>query len=238
MAGCDRSQPEEPPETARLASASDNCLTGSKGTYPEPLGPMFAAAFGEAAPFRRSASDGCYVYEPAEAIPLGGTTALISGATGPDCHACSGTLSVHYLQGEGESWRLAGAWRDISDLAAWGKVPQWKLRNDLTPHPALELTVTDGNQGYFCTLVSLIELTPTAPVVRIPATAIGYDSSGVGGDEAAHIVTAEMVAIPAGGITVRYSGDRTGELRFTRTDGEYVAAGTNPVEGCQWEEAE
>ncbi|GEM_PF-3321575 len=238
LAGCERS-PSDAEPAALVAPNVLACVSGEPGRYPDPLGPLFRAAYGETAPLRRARDDGdCFTYEPVQAIPLAGQTALVSGASGSDCHACAGTLSIHYLAQAGDAYRKTGAWPDISSLSAWGKLPQWQLRDDLTQAPALQVTLTDGNHGYNCTLMELIELTPAGPVVRIPKTPIGYDDSGATDD--AHVVTAKIARTRDGGVTLRYSGSASGTLSFSKPDAAddnarlYVAQGTNPIADCRW----
>jgi hypothetical protein len=79
---------------------------------PAELDKAFAAAFGHAAPYTMTASGGAlekpteFTYTPSGLVDVApGIVALISEGQLADfgCHACFGTLAIHYLKRDGET---------------------------------------------------------------------------------------------------------------------------------------
>jgi len=104
------------------------------------------------------------------------------------------------------------------------------VRTDLLQFPVLELRTYFGNNGYDCDWVSLAELTPEKPVMRISSTVAGYDDSGAVEDGSE--TTSAIVERGSGknGIRLVYSGSHSASVDLVRVKGRYVA-GRNPLTG-------
>ena len=116
-------------------------------------------------------------------VDLGqGRWALISEGQGGEGHVSSGSLSIHYLRRTADGFERIGAWPEIGVGGTWGAPPQWEVRTDLTPSPAITAQAGGTWQGYTCTWGQLIELTPERPIVRAGQLKMNFDSSGALGD--------------------------------------------------------
>lgn len=193
----------------------------------------FQAAFGQAAPAVRESDRGRLTYTPGALRWVGSRALLVSpGISESGCHACTGALAVHYLEPEGEKFRVAGGWEDAIAAGAYGKPPEWSLSTLLSPQPMLRTRMRDGNQGYFCTVETFYELGPQGPrkVADIP---VGYDDIGARGEAGRKIDGKIINAIPNQSFDVVYSGSRAFSEHYVRGPGGYaVAGGKSTMETC------
>lgn len=198
---------------------------------------MFEAAFGVSPPLGRPAPAGgresCYRYEPAGTVRLAKTEALISEAFTEDCHGCFGTLSIHYLRKVNNAFERVGGWIDVAAGNGWGRPPRWIVRRDLTRYPALEIRTEFSNNGYGCEWISLIELTPKRPIIRIQKTAAGYDTTGAVGHEKGQAITSVFRLDRNGDINLIFEGTSAGALKYSPYQDGYVASGQNPTATCE-----
>jgi hypothetical protein len=147
-------------------------------TKQEQLGRAFAAAFGSPLQAKGDVNGQAVVYRPGTILWIGDRAVLISPAKATDdCHACAGTLAVHYLKAVGDKFEVTGAWPDLVSGAGWGAAPKWKLTNAFTNFPSIYEEGTGGGQGYVCTTATLIELVPSGPVKSGPIP-LHYDNGG------------------------------------------------------------
>jgi hypothetical protein len=155
------------------------------------------------------------VYRPATLRWIGDRAVLISPAkaTG-DCHACAGTLAVHYLKAAGDQFEVTGAWPDVVSGAGWGAAPKWKIADTFTNAPAIYVQGTGGGQGFVCTTATIVELAPTGPLKSGPIP-LHYDNAGAVSDPQARVqFDGKFVNVRKG---VSFDLAVTGSQTFTET---------------------
>jgi hypothetical protein len=192
----------------------------------------FEAAFGQRGPAPRTVADYKITFSPGVLRWIGSRAVLVSpGVSESGCHACTGALAVHYLEPEGDRFRVAGRWEDSLAVGAFGKPPEWSLSTLLSTQPMLRTRIRDGNQGYFCTSETFYELGPQGPrkVVDIP---IGYDDVGALGDSGKKIDGKIINAIRNQSFDVVYSGSRRFSEHYVRGAGGFTVAGKSTMETC------
>lgn len=144
----------------------------------EQLGRAFAAVFHAQGQAKGEVNGQTVVYRPGTIQWIGDTAVLISPAKATDdCHACAGTLAVHYLKAAGDKFQVTGAWPDVVAGAGWGAAPKWKITSAFTSNPAIYEEGTGGGQGYVCATATLIELAASGPVKSGPIP-LHYDNEG------------------------------------------------------------
>jgi hypothetical protein len=101
-------------------------------------------------------------FSPAQLFQLSpGLFVLVSKGVDPvGCHACSGILAVHYLKRTTDGFDLLSQSGPIGPRAGFGAAPDFTIRTDLFPFPALQVQESDGGQGCGSTAARLYELTP------------------------------------------------------------------------------
>lgn len=241
VVGCSKEDSQNPPTKPQRGFERETVERTSceieKRVASTSLERMFEAAFGASPPLGRPAPAGgresCYRYEPAGTVRLGKTEAFISEAFTEDCHGCFGTLSIHYLRQVNNAFERAGSWEDIAAGNGWGRPPSWTVRRDLTRYPALEIRTEFSNNGYGCEWISLIELTPNRPIIRIQQTAAGYDTTGAVGHERGQAITSAFRLDRDGNINLVFEGTSVGTLKYSLIQDAYVASGRNPAVTCE-----
>ncbi len=193
----------------------------------------FQAAWGSAAPVTwrapdAGADDEAMTYSKATLVPLGGDRfALVSEGQGGESHASDGSLAIHYLTRTPAGFTRTGAWPNIVAGGTFGAPPQWAIRTDLTPAPALVTTAGGTWQGYSCSSSDLIELTPERPILRTDGIPVSYDDSGAK-EDGAEAMEGELAPDMKGrSFSVRYTGDRTVTVRYALRGQRYEAT-TSP----------
>jgi hypothetical protein len=199
----------------------------------EQLVRAFEAAFGQRGTASRTVGDYRLTFSAGALRWTGPRAILISpGVSESNCHACAGALAVHYLEPDGEKFRVAGRWEDALTVGAFGKPPEWSLSTLLSPQPMLRTRIRDGNQGYFCTVETFYELGPQGPrkVADIP---VGYDDVGALGDSGKKIDGKIINAVRNQSFDVVYSGSRRFSEHYVRGPGGFaVAGGKSTMERC------
>lgn len=212
--------PATAPPTATAPSANDETAA-------------FQAAWGSAAPVTYRAPDAkpddeAMTYSKGTLVPLGSDRfALVSEGHGGDGHVSAGALAIHYLNRTPGGFTRIGAWPDIVSGGTFGSPPQWTIRADLTPSPALVTEAGGTWQGYSCSWSDVVELTPQRPIVRADGIPVGYDDSGARETGAADMEGALTPDIKGQSFSVRYTGDRTDVVRYALS-GERYQATTRP----------
>lgn len=201
----------------------------------EQLGRAFAAAFGKPGQASAEMNGQTVVYKPGSILWIGDRAVLISPAkSGDDCHACAGTLAIHYLKAAGHKFEVAGAWPDLVGGAGWGAAPKWKLTDAFTNFPGIYVEGTAGGQGHVCTSATLIELAPSAPVKSGPIP-LHYDNEGAVDDEQSKVqIDGKFVNVKKGvSFDVAYSGAQPfTESWVRRGDGFVLEGGPSRVTQC------
>jgi hypothetical protein len=198
----------------------------------EQLARAFQAAFGEAAQATRTIDDSKIAFAPGTLRWTGNRAILISAGVGTDCHACTGALAVHYLEPDGDRFRVTGRWEDAIAAGAYGKPPNWSFSTLLSAQPMLRTRMRDGNQGYFCANETFYEFGPQGPrkVADVP---IGYDDIGARGKTGKKIDGQIINAISDQSFDVVYSGSRRFSEHYVRGSGGYAVAGRSTMETCR-----
>lgn len=227
--GGDQKDPAAPAAPPATSTATAQALTPDQA---------FRLAFGTAAPAERtvpgrgSDTEQTYTYTPARLVPLGEVTALISTATNAsDCHACAGTLAVHYLTRAGGGWTRTGAWPEIVVGNGFGQPPSFRLRTDLGGGTFIESEAGWSGQGYTCTRIDLIELTPQGAVVRAEGIPTHWDNAGT--VDTPRTQDGTLARGPDGKLRVTYTGQKAGFADYELVGGKYVrVSGHDLFEEC------
>jgi hypothetical protein len=225
--------PPPVPQPAPVNQAGPAPATGIRARPErEQLAAAFAAAFG--ANGARSVGDNEYRYEPGGLTWIGERAVLVSpGTNSQDCHACAGTLAVHYLAPEGDGFRVTGAWLEGGGFDDYGRPPEWGFSSELTGQPMLRTASGGGNQGIFCNQVAFTEFSEGGPrqAVEVP---VGYsNASGLGGpDDGAQIEGRIRNVRPNQSFEVAYSGTRAFVERWLFRDGRWAPERPTQVPTC------
>lgn len=170
----------EAPPTATDERAAREPLHRTRAMPPaEALAIAFRAAFDADGEARRTVGDQTYVYRPERMHWIGNKAMLISlGRNLSDCHACGGTLAVHYLEPYGNGLRVTGAWLETEASSSNGAPPNVvEISRALARYPVVQATGGGTWQGYICTVAWLVELRPEGPVTSGPIP-ISHSNAG------------------------------------------------------------
>jgi len=185
LSACERREPIKAPIKAEapVAAAPAPPATPVPAFTPEQeLALAFRAAWGGPPPqikaSDKAGNDSRYTYKGGKLTPLGGDAyAFISSGQGEEYHAASGALSIHYLKKTPQGFERTGAWPNFLTGGSWGAAPDWKIRNDLMPGPALITTAGGTWQGYSCGWTDVVELTPQRPILRAETLRTSYEDA-------------------------------------------------------------
>ncbi len=178
-----RDDPDVPVADNRQAAqnqVSEAPIPPAKALPPaEQLTLAFRTAFGGDGEVRRSIGDNSYVYSPERIEWVGNRAMLISlGRNVDDCHACGGTMAVHYLEPVDQGLRVTGAWLEAGPSSSNGLPPgDVAINRDLTDNVIVYSTGSFIGQGYSCTVAWLVELRREGPVESGPIP-ISYSNEG------------------------------------------------------------
>jgi len=175
-------------------------------------------------------------YVPRQLVPLpDGRVALIGTIEKENAaHVETGWLSVHYLEPAGGSYTLAGSWPQEAGGNGFGGAPSsWRTRDRLADNPTVESEAGYGNQGSFCTWITLTELAPGGPVTS-EAVLSGYDDSGFQGDRAPATRLTGIITniVKNRSFDVAFSGTRRFTDHYVRQNGKWVLQGQSGLEEC------
>lgn len=125
----------------------------------------FATVFGDAASATRTIDGETLTYTPAALEWIGDKAALLSfGRNALDCHACFGTIGIHYLKPIGGRFEVSGAWPTQIGGTAWGApTNDMSISRNFSSYPVVMSEYGDMNQGCSSGGVSLTELRPEGP---------------------------------------------------------------------------
>jgi putative oligomerization/nucleic acid binding protein len=145
----------------------------------EQLAAAFRAAFGRDRRATRTVDSATMTYTPGGLRWIGDRAVLVSpGRSSETCHACAGALAVHYLEAQGDGFRVAGEWLNGGGGADWGAAPEWRFSTELSDQPMLRTDTGGGGQGVFCSRVNFHEFGAGGPreVATVPT---GMSNTGV-----------------------------------------------------------
>lgn len=198
----------------------------------EQLAAAFAAAFGGNA--ERTVGDNQYRYQAAGLTWIGDRAVLVSAGTNrDDCHACAGTLAVHYLATEGDGFRVIGAWLEGGGFADYGRAPEWRFSSELSGQPMLRTASGGGNQGIFCSSVGYYDFADSGPsrVADVPVSYI--NASGMGGPDNGQEITGTIRNVRANqSFEVAYSGTRAFVERWLFREGRWAPERPTQLPTC------
>ena len=223
---------QKPAEQAQTPVAVPPIASGTATPAPSEAD-AFQTAWGSRAPVTyrapdAGADDEAMTYAKGTLVPIGGDRfALVSEGQGGESHASGGSLAIHYLTRTATGFTRTGAWPNIVDGGTFGAPPEWAIRTDLTPAPALITTSAGTWQGYSCSSSDLIELTPERPVLRTEGIPVAYDDSGAKEHGAEAMEGALAPDIKGQSFGVRYTGDRNVTVRYALRGQRYEAT-TSP----------
>jgi hypothetical protein len=192
---------------------------------PEQLARAFAAAFGTSGAASLEVGGRRINYRPGQLIWVGERAILLSpGTAADDCHACAGTLAVHYLAATGDNFRVTGSWPDAVPGAGFGAPPKFRLTNQFTTAPAIY--EEGGYTGQGCTSggVTITELAPGGPVRSGPIRTIysmdgpALDADSPGGEIEGKITNVRKDV----GFDVNYSGEAPFTEHWVRSGARFV----------------
>ncbi|HEY0312341.1 MAG TPA: SHOCT domain-containing protein [Allosphingosinicella sp.] len=224
----DAPPPAESPSDMNLVQAPPPVQDVRSLPKPEQLGRAFAAAFGGALGQAKAQVEGQTVtYRPADILWIGDRAVLISPAkASADCHACAGTLAVHYLKAAGDKFEVTGSWPAFLPGAGWGAAPKWKLTSAFTAFPGIYAQGGGMGQGHVCTIATLTEFAPGGPVTSGPIR-LHYDNEGAVTDDAPKVVIDGRIVNLKKDVSfdISYSGSETFLESWVKQGGKFVLQG-------------
>lgn len=148
-------------------------------------------------------------------IPTRGGFALLVRGAEDECHACSGTLNVVYFRRVDGRWAPYRQWADVYEGGGWGGNYEVETIRLGRPNPTLKLSYSYGNGGDFGTYISILELTPARPILRIDEVQTDEDNSGAAETpEQACFIDSEIRPLRRGqGLAIHYTGARAGHVK-------------------------
>lgn len=180
---------------------------------------------------------GTLSFTPKRLIPVGSQLVLISeGTNEDDCHACSGSLSIHYLQENDDGWHVSVAWLDIAGGTTWGgPASEWSVSTNLLSSPVLYSEGGGTWQGCSSSVAQLVPLLPNGigQPTNIP---ISFDNEGGYGE--LQSAEGKIIAIEKDvGFTVNFSGQKRGKKwfasdRYSWTGKTFAIVGEQSLETC------
>jgi hypothetical protein len=192
---------------------------------PEQLSRAFATAFGTSGSAALQVAGRTINYKPARFFWLGDRGVLISsGTAAEDCHACSGTLAVHYLEASGDNFRVTGAWPDAVPGEGFGAPPRWKLTSQFTSAPAIYEEGGYTGQGCTSGAVTITELAPAGPIQSGPIRTVYamdgplLDSDSPGGEIKGTIANVQKDLA----FDVNYSGEQPFTEHWVKKGARFV----------------
>lgn len=168
-------------------------------------------------------------YVPRQLAPLpDGRVALIGTVEKEHAaHVETGWLAIHYLRRAGDGYTLAGSWpREAAGNGFGGAPSSWRTTDRLADNPTVESEAGYGNQGSFCTWITLTELAPGGPVTS-KIVLSGYDDSGFHGDSAPATTLTGIITniVKNRSFDVAFSGTRRFTDHYIRQNGKWVLQG-------------
>jgi hypothetical protein len=181
----------------------------------------FRAAFGRSPPAKVATNDATRIFRPKRLMWLGERAVLLSeGANTSECHACTGSLAIHYLVTTGQRFKMTGAWLDLVEGAGWGSPPQWQISTKLASYPAI---VNEGGftaQGCTSGGLTITELRPERPILSELIRTTMSNDSGFGDPDQ---IEGHITNVQRGhSFDVQYTGTRRFTERWVYRGGRFV----------------
>jgi Short C-terminal domain len=203
----------------------------------EQLAAAFRAAFGRDRRATRGVDGANLTYTPGGLRWIGDRAVLVSpGRSDQDCHACSGALAIHYLEPQGEGFRVTGQWLNGGGGASWGAPPDWRFSTLLTSEPLLESSAGGTWQGHTCTWTRFYAFAQGGPA-EVVSMQMHQDNGGAVTEESGEQVTdisgQIRNVVKDRSFDVAYTGSERFTERYIRRGARYVlASGATRMSGC------
>ena len=161
-------------------------------------------------------------YSPGDLVDTSFATVLLSpGEVLEPSHANSGKLAVHYLTRTPKGFTVTKKFVPAVQTGAFGKIVDWSVSKSFGPLPILTVNGADNWQGYMCSTMTMVELTPDGPrhLATVPMT---YDNSGAGGKKVLQANGRIEKIVPGKSFDVVYFGSKDFSERYVRKGDSYV----------------
>lgn len=172
-------QPEAPVRVAPSASPSVAATSAPAVAPAEALAAAFEAVTGKRDRVEEKDGEAVVTTTPLKLIELPfGPVLLTATASSDDCHACAGSIGVHYLERKGSGFAVRHRWPKAVSGWGWGQPPtDWSISDKFTPYPAIYAEGGFTGQGITCGSAVLTELRPEGPVAS-DTIALSYSNGG------------------------------------------------------------
>ncbi|MBN8501451.1 MAG: SHOCT domain-containing protein [Sphingomonadales bacterium] len=191
----------------------------------------------------RKSKDGeqVVITKPLRVLNLPFATVLLTSTERPDdCHGCAGFVGVYYLKEQNGAFKVTGKWPEAVSGWAWGMVPDWKISTAYTSNPAIVAEGAFTAQGYTCTGMNIVELTPKGPVesdvIHLSMNnggAVDPETGLTMGGDPARDVTGKIVNVRKGkSLQVQISGDENFTESYEMKGGKFVRTSGETKLGC------
>jgi hypothetical protein len=161
-------------------------------------------------------------YVPGDLVDTSfGPVLLSPGEVLEPSHANSGKLAVHYLARAPKGFTVTKKFVPAVQTGAFGKIVDWSVSKSFGPLPIVTVNGADNWQGYMCSSMTMVELTPDGPrhLVTVPMT---YDNSGAGGKKVLQANGRIEKIVPGRSFDVVYFGSKDFTERYVRKGDTYV----------------
>ena len=161
-------------------------------------------------------------YVPGDLVDTSfGPVLLSPGEVLEPSHANSGKLAVHYLARAPKGFTVTKKFVPAVQTGAFGKIVDWSVSKSFGPLPIVTVNGADNWQGYMCSSMTMVELTPDGPrhLVTVPMT---YDNSGAGGKKVLQANGRIEKIVPGKSFDVVYFGSKDFTERYVRKGDAYV----------------
>lgn len=140
-------------------------------------------------------------------VPLGGGRyALLAAGGQGDCRRCRGTLSVAYLSEAGGGLKLDAAFRRIWQGGAWGDIGVVSPAEVGASAPAIEIAGGYGAFGLTVEDLTIVELTPARPIVRLYVRTQVTDYTRKDAIKDSIFLLSDRVPMPGPGLALHVTG--------------------------------
>lgn len=169
--GREQSVPQPQVDTNQATVELPNVQAAAPGmTELSPQEQLRLAAFAALGPEGRRTvtdDDGEKEIKPLRLLRLPSGSVLISTTEIEDaCHACVGSLNIHYLKEDGQRFEVVKSWDGFVSGNGFGGAPsEVEVSDKYAANPMLVSEAGYTGQGYTCSARTLVELRPGGPVL-------------------------------------------------------------------------
>jgi hypothetical protein len=148
-------------------------------------------------------------------------------------HVSAGRIAVHYLREDGAKFALVKDHLQAVVTGSFGRVGEWRVMDDLMPHPVIYTTGGGTWQGYSCSWGILTELSPSGPR-EIGRFALSYSDDGAIEDGPTQTIEGALANIVKGrSFDIVYAGSKRFTEHYELKDRRFVlVGGKSRMETC------